>query len=165
MFQQADFARDQRIGGGAYREVFAYDETSVLKIDKFQFPGRTAANARELARWERESVTPNRQYLAAILEATDGDNPWILMERVKGTLADYVWQRYGGGETPEYDYDFPSMPEGLNAPNDYGWHWFSALPEIQPLLRAARDMGLYDMHPWNIGWRSDDSFVIIDYAD
>lgn len=159
----SDFARDERIGAGAFRVVYGYDAESVLKIDSRPSWNGQSPNAKELARWVQESVTPNRQFLATILEATDGPSPWLRMERVVGTLADYVWQHYSNGRKPERQYDFPPCPN--HGADCYDWMWFTELPEIQPLLNAARAMGLIDMHPWNIGVRADGTFVIIDYAD
>lgn len=159
------FAGDERIGGGAYRTVYGYDSESVIKIDKYE--GNRSANLRELERWTVERSTPNRQYLAEILEATDGPSPWLRMERVCGTLSNYVWAKFGNGKQPSHTYDFPSCPNHEKDDDncDGSWFWFKELPELRSLLDAAKNMGLYDMHPWNIGVRADGTFVIIDYAD
>lgn len=92
-------------------------------------------NLSEAAAWEEIEGTDNADYFARCF-AVSPDGGWLIAERVLGSLHD------------------SSAPEACGNPGE----------AKDDAARAARSLGVGDLHDGNLGWTVDGRCVVIDYA-
>jgi hypothetical protein len=82
MYNVMEYANETLLGSGCRRDVYVYDDTSVLKVE--QQPNSTCVSSRsEITVWNMVKDTEDARHFAAIFEYTN--DGYIRMERVERT--------------------------------------------------------------------------------
>ncbi len=111
MYNAMEFANETLLGSGCRRDVYLYDENSVLKVDTESYSGYKSSVS-EITVWNMVKDTPDAKHFAAILEYTD--DGWIRMERVERIY------RYEGGSGKEAYFLLNKIADKYNVSDMHG---------------------------------------------